>query len=66
MSSLGGRVAEVKGVKGNKEDYYNPDNSCMDKLVEGGPGIPITMALLYMELARRCDFPMVLHNPREG
>jgi regulator of sirC expression with transglutaminase-like and TPR domain len=38
----------------------------MDKLVEGGPGIPITMALLYMELARRCDFPMVLHNPREG
>jgi regulator of sirC expression with transglutaminase-like and TPR domain len=51
--------AEVKGIKGNKLDYYDPDNSCIDKVLAGGPGIPITIALLYMELARRVGFPMV-------
>jgi regulator of sirC expression with transglutaminase-like and TPR domain len=51
--------AEVKGIKGNTLDYYDPDNSCIDKVLAGGPGIPITIALLYMELARRVGFPMV-------
>jgi len=52
-------VYEVKGIKGNTLDYYDPDNSCIDKVLAGGPGIPITIALLYMELARRVGFPMV-------
>jgi len=50
---------EVKGVKGNSEDYYNPDNSCIDKVIENSTGIPISISLLYMELARRVDFPMI-------
>lgn len=51
--------AEVKGIKGNTLDFYDPDNSCIDKVLAGGPGIPITIALLYTELARRVGFPMV-------
>lgn len=29
--------------KGNKEDYYNPDNSCINVVLERRLGIPITL-----------------------
>ncbi len=38
---------------GNKEDYYNPENSFLNKVLENHTGIPITLSLLYMEIGRR-------------
>lgn len=41
------------GFSGNDEDYYNPHNSCLNRVLECRRGIPITLSILYMELGRR-------------
>lgn len=43
------------GLTGNAEDYYNPRNSCLNEVIRTGMGIPITLSVLYMEVARRLD-----------
>ncbi len=44
---------------GNRQDYYNPDNSCLNCVIDRRLGIPITLSLLYLEIAHRVGFPMV-------
>jgi regulator of sirC expression with transglutaminase-like and TPR domain len=41
------------GFQGNQEDYYNPDNSCLNRVLETRRGIPITLSVIYIEVARR-------------
>lgn len=41
------------GFRGNTEDYYSPRNSCLNEVIDRREGIPITLAVIYMELARR-------------
>ncbi|QDZ39197.1 tetratricopeptide repeat protein [Euhalothece natronophila Z-M001] len=47
------------GFVGNEENYYDPRNSFLNEVMERRTGIPITLALVYLEVARRIDFPMV-------
>jgi regulator of sirC expression with transglutaminase-like and TPR domain len=44
---------------GNSDDYYNPCNSFLNDVLDRQTGIPLTLALVYLELAKRIDFPMV-------
>ena len=44
---------------GNETDYYNPRNSFLNDAIDLRTGIPITLALVYLEVAKRIDFPMV-------
>jgi len=46
------------GFTGNSADYYDPRNSFLNDVIDRRTGIPITLALLYLEIARRLDFPM--------
>lgn len=39
------------GFAGNLNDYYSPDNSYLNKVLIGRRGIPISLAVIYMELA---------------
>ena len=39
------------GFAGNVNDYYDPRNSYLHQVLETRRGIPITLAILYMELA---------------
>ncbi|MEP6874428.1 MAG: tetratricopeptide repeat protein [Burkholderiales bacterium] len=39
------------GFAGNVNDYYDPHNSYLHRVLETRRGIPITLAVLYMELA---------------
>jgi regulator of sirC expression with transglutaminase-like and TPR domain len=41
------------GYWGNTEDYYDPRNSYLNDVIERRTGIPITLSVLYMELAQR-------------
>lgn len=50
---------EDLGFSGNTDDYYDPRNSFLNDVIARRTGIPITLALVYLELARRIDFPMV-------
>lgn len=47
------------GFMGNIQDYYNPRNSYFNDVIERRTGIPLTLALVYLEIARRVGFPMV-------
>ena len=38
---------------GNEEDYYDPRNSYLNEVLDRRMGIPITLSLVYMEVARR-------------
>ncbi len=41
------------GFRGNEQDYYDPKNSLLPDVLERKLGIPITLALVYCEVARR-------------
>ncbi len=41
------------GFVGNREQYEDPRNSCLNEVMDRRTGIPITMALVYIEVARR-------------
>jgi len=38
---------------GNVEDYYDPRNSYLNDVIERRTGIPITLAILYLEVGKR-------------
>lgn len=38
---------------GNTEDYYNPENSYLSRVLDRRTGIPITLSVVYMEIGRR-------------
>ena len=51
--AIGSYLFDELGLVGNEQDYYNPQNSCLNQVLESRKGIPITMCVLYMELGRR-------------
>ncbi|ESO95486.1 hypothetical protein LOTGIDRAFT_160638, partial [Lottia gigantea] len=48
--------------KGNKSEYYDPQNSYIDKVLERKKGIPITLSIIYCCLARRLGILCELVN----
>jgi regulator of sirC expression with transglutaminase-like and TPR domain len=44
---------------GNTDDYYNPGNSCLNRVLTSRTGIPISLSVLYIELARRVNRPVL-------
>jgi regulator of sirC expression with transglutaminase-like and TPR domain len=44
---------EDLGFRGNAEDYYDPRNSLLNDVLDRRLGIPITLSLVLMEVARR-------------
>jgi regulator of sirC expression with transglutaminase-like and TPR domain len=47
------------GFRGNEDNYYDPRNSFFNDVIDRRLGIPITLSTVYLEIARRLDFPMV-------
>ena len=45
--------------RGNEQDYYNSKNSFLNDVLDLQTGIPLTLAIVYLEIAKRIDFPMV-------
>ena len=50
---------EEEGFRGNRQDYYDPRNSFLNDVLDRRLGIPITLSVLYMEVARRVGLPLV-------
>lgn len=42
---------------GDDRDYYAPENSLLDRVLERGLGMPITLAVIVIEVGRRVDVP---------
>lgn len=50
---------QTLGFSGNRDHYYDPANSFLDQVLDRRLGIPITLSLVYREVARRVGFPLV-------
>jgi len=46
------------GFAGNVNDYYDPDNSYLPRVLERRRGIPITLAVLFMEIGQQIGLPL--------
>ncbi|MEQ1947360.1 MAG: transglutaminase-like domain-containing protein [Bryobacteraceae bacterium] len=49
---------EELGYGGNENDFFNARNSCLDQVLTHKLGIPITLSVFYMEIARRLAMPV--------
>ncbi|MBT5470852.1 MAG: hypothetical protein HOK41_09635 [Nitrospina sp.] len=50
---------QQNGFKGNRDNYQNPDNSFINKVLENQTGLPITLSALCVLLAKRLNLPIV-------
>jgi serine protease Do len=53
LDLLSSYLFEENGFHGSRTDYYNRANSYMNQVLEDREGLPITLAVLYLELGRR-------------
>ncbi len=47
------------GFQGDAEDYYDPRNSCLDQVIERRRGIPISLAVVMIEVGARAGVPLL-------
>jgi len=58
VDALAARLFGDGGFRGNQEDYYDPRNSFLNDVLDRRTGIPITLSVVYSEVAQRLDLPV--------
>ena len=58
IAALNQVLFQEEMFRGNNDDYYNPRNSFLHYVLDDRTGIPISLALVYMEVGRRVGFPL--------
>ncbi len=53
IDALNQYLFEENGFHGSRDDYYSHSNSHLNEVLDDHEGIPITLSILYIELARR-------------
>ena len=76
IQTLNHVLFDEESFRGNEEEYYDPRNSYLNDVIDRKVGIPITLSVLYMEVARHAglnvrgvSFPghfIVKHETSEG
>ncbi len=55
LSALNEFLFVSNGFEPNRDDYFDPRNSCMNEVLSRRTGIPISLSILYIELGRFID-----------
>jgi regulator of sirC expression with transglutaminase-like and TPR domain len=50
---------KIHGYRGNTANYNDPQNSCLNKVLESRKGNPIVLCCIYMWLAAKMEMPVV-------
>ena len=58
LALLNRYMFEELGYAGNSADYYDPRNSYLNEVMDRKLGIPITLAVLLIEVGRRLGLPL--------
>lgn len=58
IDEINNYLYNVKGFEPNFQDYYNPLNSYLNVVMDRKTGIPITLSILYMRIARDLRFTL--------
>lgn len=59
LQTLNRFLFEERGFHGSRFDYYTRPNSYLNEVIDDREGLPITLSILYMELARRLGLNVV-------
>ena len=59
VNALSDYLFEEVGFHANESEYYDPRNSFLNEVLDRRLGIPITLSLVYSEVARRLRLPVV-------
>ena len=53
LSEVSRVLYERHGIRGNRDHYYDPRNSFLNDVLDRGLGIPLTLGILFLEVAWR-------------
>ena len=59
LNTLSEYLFDEVGFRGNTEDYYDPRNSYLNDVLGRRLGIPITLSLVYIEVGKRLEIPIL-------
>lgn len=59
LATLDRFLFEQLGFHGSRTNYYHRSNSYLNEVIDDREGLPITLSVLYMEIARRLDLKVV-------
>jgi regulator of sirC expression with transglutaminase-like and TPR domain len=57
IAAVSRHLFEELGFCGNTGDYFDPRNSFLNDVIERRTGIPITLSVVYLEVARHAELP---------
>ena len=76
LAALDDYLFKRNGFHGSRTDYYHRANSYLNRVIDDREGLPITLSVLYMELAARLGLRVVgvglpghfvvRHEPQQG
>ena len=52
ISMLNEHLFQNLGFRGDNDDYYNPKNNFLNEVIDKKSGLPITISILYVEIAK--------------
>jgi regulator of sirC expression with transglutaminase-like and TPR domain len=58
LTTINNYLFDELGFSGDQENYYDPQNSYLNRVVDRRKGNPINLSLLYLLLARRLQLPV--------
>ncbi|TME21247.1 MAG: hypothetical protein E6I75_31275, partial [Chloroflexi bacterium] len=58
IAALNALLFGEEGFRGNEASYYDPRNSYLNQVLDRRLGLPITLALIYVEVGRRARLPL--------
>jgi len=58
VKTLGRYLFAEQGFRGNTKNYYEADNSYLNRVLERRTGIPISLSVIYLLVARRLGLPV--------
>ncbi|HJU79918.1 MAG TPA: transglutaminase-like domain-containing protein [Nitrososphaeraceae archaeon] len=58
IEKINHQLYKIENFRGNRDDYYNPSNSLLNTVIKRKTGNPITLSILYIQLAKSLNFTL--------
>ncbi len=58
VKALGRYLFTEQGYQGNTKNYYDVENSYLNRVIDRRTGIPISLSMLYLLIAKRLEWPV--------
>lgn len=59
VTELNEVLFEEVGFRASHDDYYDPENSYLNRVIDRKQGIPLTLSVAYMLVAKRANIPLL-------